>query len=368
MTLEEEQTRCQGMFDSSDFPLLQDESSQQAAEYFRLAVQQVNRCGTPLIPLNYALFYFYVSGRHQLLNEKMDAMLADGAEWYHDDAAKLFLRYLTPCNDLSMADLQQDLLSVVSGIIESAGNAGQSVDQHSDSLDRKATKLARCQDPKQARQVAIEILDETRSLVKESKALASDMQASVQEVEKLQEELLHARREASVDALTGLQNRRAFDLVLAELVAKDEPFALIIIDVDNFKETNDQHGHLIGDRVLCHLAKLLSASTRTTDTVTRYGGEEFAILLPKTRLGGAERVAEKLRSALARVTMRRTDTGGSLGKITASFGVAEHLRQESGHETLARADAALYTAKRNGRNRVEIADQSLETPAIRHSA
>jgi len=368
VTPEEDHSCFDRLTDSSDFPLLQDESPHQAAEHFRLAVQQINRYGTPLIPLNYALFYFYVSGRHQLLNEKMDALLEGGAEWYHDEAAKLFLRYLTPCNDLSMSDLQQDLLSVVNGIIESADDAGQSIDQHSDSLDQKVNTLAQCRDPEQARQVAIEILDETRSLAKESKALASDMQTSAQEVEKLKEELLHARREASVDALTGLQNRRAFDVVLAELVAKDEPFGLIIMDVDHFKETNDQHGHLIGDRVLRQLAKLLSASTRTTDTVTRYGGEEFAILLPKTRLEDAKKIAEKLRATIARLTMRRTDTGGSLGKITASFGVAEHLRRESGHDTLARADAALYKAKRNGRNRVKAADPSMETPEIRHSA
>ena len=365
---QEEETRCEGLSDSSDFLVLQDEAPHQAAEHFRLAVQQINRYGTPLIPLNYALFYFYVSGRHQLLNEKIDALLEDGAEWYHDEAAKLFLRYLTPCNDLSMSELQQDLLSEVNGIIESADNTGQSIDRHSHSLDRKVTKLAECRDPQQARQVAIEILDETRSLAKESKALASDMQTSAQEVEKLKEELLHARREASVDALTGLKNRRAFDLMLAELVAKNELFSLIIMDVDHFKQTNDQHGHLIGDRVLRQLARLLTASTRTTDTVTRYGGEEFAILLPKTGLDDAMRVAEKLRSTIARLTMRRTDTGGNLGKITASFGVAEHLRRESGHDTVARADAALYKAKNTGRNRVKAADPSLETPAIRHSA
>jgi len=368
VTPEEEDICSQGMFDNSDFPLLQDESPHQAAEHFRLAVQKINRYGTPLIPLNYALFYFYVSGRHQLLNEKMDALLEDGAEWYHDEAAKLFLRYLTPCNDLSMSELQQDLLSVVNGIIESAESTGQRVDQHSDSLDRKVTKLAQCRDAGHARKVAVEILDEARALAKESKVLASNMQTSAQEVEKLKEELLHARREASVDALTGLQNRRAFDMVLAELVAKDEPFCLILMDVDHFKGINDQHGHLIGDRVLRQLANLLTASTRTTDTVTRYGGEEFAILLPKTRLEDAKKVAKKLCSTIARLTMRRTDTGGELGEVTASFGVAEHLRHESGDDTLARSDAALYKAKKNGRNGVEVADQSLLKPAIRQSA
>jgi diguanylate cyclase len=358
----------EGPPDGSDFPLLRDETPERAAEYFRLALQQINRYGTPLVPLNYALFYFYVSGSHQLLNEKMDNILAGGSEWQHDEAAKLFLRHLTPCNDLSMSNLQQDLLSVVNGIIESTVGAGHRVDQYSDSLDHKVTQLTQSRDPKQARQVATEILHEARSLAKESKTLASEMQTSAREVEKLKEELIHARREASVDALTGLQNRRTFDVVLTDLVARNEPFGLIIMDVDHFKEINDQHGHLIGDRVLRQLAKLMSTSTRTTDTVTRYGGEEFAILLPRTRLQEARKIAEKLCATIGRLKMRRTDNGADLGRITASFGVAEHLREESGNDSVARADEALYKAKRSGRNRVEVADPTLEKGGLRHSA
>lgn len=353
---------------TADFPLLQDETPERAAEYFRLALQQINQRGTSIVPLNYALFYFYVSGRHQLLNEKMDALFDGESEWQHDAATRLFLRYLTPCNDMSMTDLQQDLLSVVNGIIDSAVGVAHSVDLHSDSLDQKITKLTQCRNPKQALQVVTEVLHEARSLAKESKALASNMQTSVREVEKLKEELAHARREASVDALTGLQNRRTFNAVLADLVARDEPFGLIFMDVDHFKNINDQHGHLIGDRVLRQLAKLISARARASDTVTRYGGEEFAILLPKTRLGEIKLVAERMRDGIERLNMRRTDNGESLGRVTASFGIAEYLRQETAYDTVARADEALYKAKSNGRNCIEVAEQSRQTGGRRLSA
>ena len=168
---------------------------------------------------------------------------------------------------------------------------------------------------------------------------------------------MHARREASVDPLTGLSNRRTFDSTLLNLVAVDEPFTLIMMDVDHFKRINDEHGHLVGDRVLRQLAKLVSARTRATDVVSRYGGEEFAILLPRTRIYEGKQIAEKMRSGIGGMNMRRTDTGVQLGRVTSSFGVAEYQRGEAIEALIARADSALYSAKRNGRDRVELSSQ-----------
>ena len=162
---------------------------------------------------------------------------------------------------------------------------------------------------------------------------------------------------ADRDELTGLLNRRAF-LVNAEGAAErarrgGTPLALVLLDLDHFKRINDEHGHLTGDRALRLAAEAVTATLRSGDAVGRYGGEEFCLLLPGTDAGTAEAIAERIRRNVAAVRID-TDRGPLL--LTASFGVAA-LGPEATtvHELLVRADAALYAAKEQGRDRVVVA-------------
>jgi diguanylate cyclase len=163
-------------------------------------------------------------------------------------------------------------------------------------------------------------------------------------------------RLAAADPLTGLANRRAFnaelDRALARAARRAEPIALILLDVDHFKSVNDTWGHQIGDEVLRDVARTLSSTVRAEATVARHGGEEFAVLLPDCGTGDALLVAERLRGAVARVTVRDTSP------ITISVGVAvlgPTIRTAA--QLLDAADRALYAAKRAGRNRVRCADE-----------
>jgi diguanylate cyclase (GGDEF)-like protein len=160
------------------------------------------------------------------------------------------------------------------------------------------------------------------------------------------------------DALTGLGNRRAFDERLAEETARAERYgtdlALAMIDLDDFKEVNDRYGHPIGDQLLVQVGHILVATLRNTDIPIRYGGDEFAIILPETSKTEAWVVAEKIRAALGELTLVAADgvrisTSGSIG--IASYGAAA----DTSYALLAAADAALYRAKRSGRDRVELA-------------
>ncbi len=157
-----------------------------------------------------------------------------------------------------------------------------------------------------------------------------------------------------LDSLTGLPNRRAADEVLVQLLSDRQPAALIAVDVDHFKRVNDEHGHLIGDRALVHLAALLRAELRATDVLARVGGEELLVLLPHSSLAAASELAERLRLAVQKRPLRVGD--GEI-HLTASFGVAARRTGDSAEAWLARADAAMYTAKRDGRNRVRVADE-----------
>ncbi|MCE9579661.1 MAG: GGDEF domain-containing protein [Deltaproteobacteria bacterium] len=165
-------------------------------------------------------------------------------------------------------------------------------------------------------------------------------------------------RLASIDALTGLTNRRRFvelaERELARARRYDAEVALVLIDLDHFKLVNDQHGHVAGDAVLANTAAVLARELRDLDVIARHGGEEFAILLPQTSAAGAIEVAERARRRLADTVVV---VAGADIRITASMGVAA-IRgpgATSLDELLRRADAALYRAKEHGRDRVEAA-------------
>jgi two-component system cell cycle response regulator len=158
---------------------------------------------------------------------------------------------------------------------------------------------------------------------------------------------------ALTDGLTGMHNRRYFDDALREYLQEferiDRPIGLMILDLDHFKLVNDTHGHDVGDEVLRTVAACLKDMTRYHDIVARLGGEEFAIVAPNMELEVLSRFAERIRKAVA---SQPVATGNVRLTVTASVGIAVWDRRESMEDLYRRADARLYQAKRQGRNRI----------------
>ncbi|MFL6029321.1 MAG: diguanylate cyclase [Gaiellaceae bacterium] len=171
-------------------------------------------------------------------------------------------------------------------------------------------------------------------------------------------------RQALVDGLTGLANRRQCEETLASELARLErfegPLALVFADLDWFKDVNDRYGHPSGDSVLREFAAVLQETLRDVDLAGRWGGEEFLLILPGTDVEGGARVAERIRAALAGRIVLSSD--GSPIPVTASFGVAATPSATTAAELFSAADAALYEAKRNGKNRVETAPEAVAHP------
>lgn len=173
----------------------------------------------------------------------------------------------------------------------------------------------------------------------------------------------HLYELAMVDGLTGLFVRRYFDARIEEEIERSRrygtPFSVIMLDVDDFKKLNDTYGHLVGDRVLRAIANVVKAQMRGVDTAARYGGEEIAVILPRTEMVGAYNLAERIREAIAelRITTDATDEEPpvALG-VTASLGIAAYpeSKAQTGEDLVRRADRALYRAKKTGKNRVEL--------------
>lgn len=176
----------------------------------------------------------------------------------------------------------------------------------------------------------------------ENAALASQLEVALEGM----------RRQASTDALTGQLNRRALDAALegrlAEARERGARFALLMIDVDHFKQVNDQHGHHVGDQALRAVAERIGAQLRSGDACARYGGEEFVVLLGRADLDAALEAAERVRCAVAATPLPTTPPI----TVTVSIGVEEWRPAMSAEALLASADAAVYLAKRDGRNLV----------------
>ena len=201
------------------------------------------------------------------------------------------------------------------------------------------------------------ITAETTRASERNRLLEQQLSASAARIAKLRHSLAEVRQEATTDALTGLSNRRAFDVRIKRSMAQvrsdpGTPLSLLLIDVDHFKAFNDTHGHRVGDLVLRLVARLMADNVKGRDTVARYGGEEFAILLAGADMRAACVVARQLGETLS---SKRLVTKGSVhpvGHVTVSIGVAQARPGEQATSLVERADGALYEAKRTGRNRV----------------
>lgn len=170
----------------------------------------------------------------------------------------------------------------------------------------------------------------------------------------------HLYELAMVDGLTGLFMRRYFDARIEEEIERCKrygtAFSVVMVDVDDFKHLNDTHGHPIGDRVLRGIANVVKSQMRGVDTAARYGGEELALILPRTEMVSAYNVGERIRAAIAELRITTDSDASQTLRVTASFGIASYPESKArdGEDLVRRADRALYRAKKTGKNRVEL--------------
>lgn len=305
-------------------------------------------------PENYLVWFSYHAGTHPGLREEMDARHARHGAIHQLDLDEVYARFCA-------GEPQALAIGNVSRQLEVAlGDAVGMLDSAHDDAARYGNRLEGLSDTLAAAAPALtdalrRILADTQALCRNSRGLAQRLAERAREAEALRGALEEARRAAATDSLTGLCNRRAFDEALCDAVlaaeAKRMPLCLVTFDIDHFKAVNDQHGHAAGDAVLRGLAQTLREWARPGDVLARVGGEEFTIILPGTGHEEATPLAENLRRATAGEAFL-AGAGGERLSVTISLGVAELRPGEPREALLTRADAALYAAKRQGRNRV----------------
>jgi diguanylate cyclase len=224
----------------------------------------------------------------------------------------------------------------------------------SESLDRAHRDLPISAKPEQVRMTVKFLIAENEKMQRDSQDLRRSLEQSRAQIQELRSNLAVAQEMGMRDSLTELRSRRYFDLSISKEIEeaheRGTPLCLVMADIDHFKRINDTFGHLIGDEILKNFSSLVLSNVKGRDIVARYGGEEFALILPHTDLEGATRLTEQIRSQLAGKKWTVKRDGQPVGKLTASFGVAELCRGEDAERLVRRADASLYEAKNAGRN------------------
>lgn len=337
------------------------EERTKAGEYLRLALNYISKYNLPVNPVNYTVWYEYVSGKNIKLKKAIDYSLENAAPINSKKVELFFQKYVADGDRIVISKLLTQISLMLKDITSHVSETEGDISGHGKALGDLALKISEAHDYNEIKSIVDQMIIETKELVTSGKKLQTRMKISSQDLKQLQQELEKSQEEAQTDSLTLLINRRGLEkkLELERIRAKQNnaPFSIIMVDIDHFKRVNDNFGHLIGDSLLKSIAHLLKAHLRRNDLAARYGGEEFLILLPETGIEGATAVARKIRKTLATKEWKLKETGESMGKITVSMGISTYKLNEPEENLIKRADDALYLAKKNGRDQIITQEQ-----------
>jgi diguanylate cyclase len=337
------------------------ESREQSAELLRLVLPLMSRHVAVFNPLTYAVWYEYVRGSNSALSAAVDAAIAKGKPLADEDISQLFDTHVALRDIESSMRMRNRMEQMIDEVSVAATETSTEVAHYSDGLDRYQERLRTDQAPAAVAEVVGSLLSDTMRVKLRTTDLQTQLHNSSQEVERLRQDLQTAQGLAHIDPLTGLMNRRGLDLhVRNQFGAGLEGCALLLFDIDEFRQINDAHGHLLGDRVINAVGHSIRRLIEPKGVAARVGGEEFAALLAGHSAELITELADGIRSAVERGRIKRQDQDASVGGVTVSVGVAFGVGSESFETLLERANRALFRSKQDGRNRVTVAARSEE--------
>jgi diguanylate cyclase len=325
--------------------------------FAEVALGQIRSLRQTAIPRNYEIWYVYATGYNSSLNKIINETLARNGKLTEADLEQIYETYLSQIKTTERIDkVGTRVIGEIDDVMALIGDALAMSASYDESLSGATERLSVARDRDQVKAIVETLLKSTREMRDINKALEGRLSLSKNEIGNLQQSLEAIRAESLTDPLTGLGNRKYFDrsigMAVENALANGEPLSLLMFDIDHFKSFNDSYGHLTGDQVLRLVAMSLKQTIKGQDITARYGGEEFAVVLPNTALRQALTVADHIRRAVMAKELKKKSTGEILGRVTISVGVSMLKMDDDIHSLIERADACLYAAKRNGRNRV----------------
>ena len=339
--------------------------------FAEIAIGQIKALRQPATPRVYEVWYAYATGYNPSLNETINETLARNGTLSDTDIDQIYDTYLSPTRlGDRINKVGSRVMDEIEQVMAMVDNAVGSASSYTESLAGVSQQLHSA-DREGLRAIVEGLVQTAKEMEDVNQKLEARLSASKQEINQLQENLEVVRAESLTDPLTSLANRKFFDQAMAKAIvdaaAGQEPMSLMLTDIDHFKTFNDTYGHLTGDQVLRLVALSVKQNVKGQDLAARYGGEEFAVILPNTVLRSAVTVADHIRRAVMAKELMKRSTGEHLGRVTISIGVATLRADDTVASLIGRADACLYAAKRNGRNRVicesdpEVAPAAMQT-------
>ena len=321
------------------------------------AIAYLKQLNVPPGPKPFELLFAYAAGHDPKLNAAVRTALAHGA--LHDTELQSLLKtHLQPNRlDEKIDAVSAEVSAELGEIVHNSDDALHSTGDFGLSLEALMPHLGGALSARELKMVVEALADATKHVAERSRELERRITASKALIQDLHQDLEAVRAESLTDEMTGLANRRRFGEVLKmeafEARESGDPLCLALADVDNFKRLNDSFGHQAGDRALRVVAQMFQHSIKIGAHACRYGGEEFALVLPRTELADAVDLANIIRGAVKERELVKKSREQSLGHVTVSIGVAAYRPGEPVDELIHRADAYLYAAKQRGRDRVE---------------
>jgi diguanylate cyclase len=307
-------------------------------------------------PANYALWYTYVDNVIPQLNRELDGVIESYGVCPPAAGEQLYNNHIASRAETDMHDLRANIEILVNEVASSVSDTLTDTSQFSKMIDKSFDSLERVEDEsmslEEVMKVIRQLVVESREIRHSTRFLNSQLENATNEIQQLKSQLAEVQQDALFDSLTSLYNRRAFDGDLNTLCRSEQKMCLILADIDHFKSFNDTYGHLFGDTVIKAIARRIQLSCRDGIHAYRFGGEEFALIVPNKSLRIARQFAESLRRAIEKLSIKDRRTSEQIGNITISLGVAELQPGEPANALIERADKLLYEAKELGRNRV----------------
>jgi len=321
------------------------------------AIEKMRDIGVPANPNNFTIWFHYFSGTYPDLKRTLDILLGNKQKFTETRNSEIFQKFFTlDQENATLHDATTRVESELGRIVGTLGKADEEFTGLRSELVKAESQLSETTEVKDVRAITSSLQAHIKTVINHNDGLEETLKASSKEINLLKEDLERMRREAMTDGLTGIANRKLFDLELRKAamnaMANGEDLALLMVDVDHFKRFNEHYGHQVGDQVLKLVAVTISECIKGQDTAARYGGEEFSVILPRTNLENAVRLAEHICKRISAKNVVNRATGERLGKVTMSAGAALFEYGEPVGQLLVRSDRALLEAKSQGRNRV----------------
>ena len=323
----------------------------------------MSRHGVPTIPENYMVWYEFVQATNPDLVADVDGRIQQGVGFPPAFCQQLHEKYFVEPIREEVREIQSAMREAMGAVLVQLKDLDDDLGEFGAMLDDTGASLVRDPTREELTTLVARLVEQTRATRERSARAEASLQTMAQQMEDLRLQVNLLSRDAMTDGLTEVANRRAFDHGLQRLTAEaadgGTALCLLLVDLDHFKQLNDTHGHVVGDSVLRFVAQEIDQCVKGRDLLCRYGGEEFAVLLPATAYEGAMMLAESIRAIVEAQVVPLQD-GQMLESLTLSIGVAEYQAGEEPAAFVDRADRCMYQGKSEGRNRV-VGERDLRT-------